>query len=119
MEPGAGLWKVLLLSALSPSALGGMKPSSQFPALSLGATSRPRGQRLAEQICPLLGLHGTLSNLGKPPWAAQDPHLEMAEKPRPRWAGHGAYLMASHISSPIFTQLRAWVGRDTGRPDTQ
>ena len=38
-----------------------------------------------------------------------------------QWPGHahGTYLMASHMSSPIFTQLRACVGRDTGRPDTQ
>lgn len=29
------------------------------------------------------------------------------------------YLMASHISRPIFTQFLAWSGRDSGRPDTQ
>lgn len=38
------------------------------------------------------------------------------QRPRPAC---GTYLMASHMSSPIFTQFRAWVGRDTGRPDTQ
>lgn len=40
---------------------------------------------------------------------------------RPQCPGpaRGTYLMASHMSSPIFTQLRAWVGRDTGKPDTQ
>lgn len=29
------------------------------------------------------------------------------------------YLMASHISKPIFTQFLAWWGSDSGRPDTQ
>lgn len=29
------------------------------------------------------------------------------------------YLMASHISRPIFTQFLAWSGSDSGRPDTQ
>lgn len=31
----------------------------------------------------------------------------------------GTYLMASHMSRPIFTQFLAWFGRDSGRPDTQ
>lgn len=29
------------------------------------------------------------------------------------------YLMASHISKPIFTQFLAWWGSDSGRPETQ
>lgn len=29
------------------------------------------------------------------------------------------YLMASHISSPIFTQFLAWSFKGSGSPDTQ
>lgn len=29
------------------------------------------------------------------------------------------YLMASHMSRPIFTQFLAWFGSDSGSPDTQ
>lgn len=31
----------------------------------------------------------------------------------------GTYLMASHMSSPIFTQFLAWFWRDIGSPETQ
>lgn len=32
---------------------------------------------------------------------------------------HYTYFMASHISSPIFTQFLAWLGREIGSPETQ
>lgn len=51
------------------------------------------------------------------PWGAEG--ARRGNRPQCPRLVRGTYLMASHMSSPIFTQLRAWLGRDTGKPDTQ
>lgn len=135
---GAGSrWRpgVRPLLATFPAAAKAVSRETELPnhphfggSLLLGVPVGPRGR----------DVNTLLSGPGKPPAPLQPqfPHLQSGDNvfPSMPWGagrvrredrppGPGpdcvTYLMASHMSSPIFTQLRAWLGRDTGKPDTQ